>query len=84
MVVLGFSLTIKVKEAQLSVTVGAPDKFLGQTTGLLGVFNKDQSDDLTPANGGAPLNTNSSSEKTIFFEFGETCESTGEIIGGCI
>ena len=62
------------KESQLSVTVGAPDKFLGQTAGLLGVFNKDPLDDLTPANGAAPLNTNSSSEKTIFFEFGETCE----------
>ena len=53
----------------------APNK----TMGLLGVFNKDPSDDLTPANGGAPLNTNTSSEKTIYFQFGETCKSFSDL-----
>ena len=66
------------REGQLSSTVGAPSKFMDQTMGLLGVFNQDPSDDLTPANGGPPLNTNTSSEKTIFFEFGETCKSAAE------
>lgn len=59
--------------SQLAITVAAPDKFLNQTTGLLGVFNKDLSDDLTPANG-APALDKSATERKIFTDFGETCE----------
>ena len=61
-------------ESQLSVTVAAPDDYLNETKGLLGVFNKDPSDDLTPADGSTPLNISTATEKTIFFKFGETCK----------
>ncbi|KAK2167442.1 hypothetical protein NP493_1275g00055 [Ridgeia piscesae] len=67
----GFTITVALNESQLSITVAAPDSFLNDTKGLLGVFNKDPSDDLTPADGSAPLLTNAT-EKTIFYKFGET------------
>ncbi|KAK2167507.1 hypothetical protein NP493_1273g01022 [Ridgeia piscesae] len=67
----GFTITVALNESQLSITVAAPDNFLNDTKGLLGVFNKDPSDDLTPADGSAPLATNAT-EKTIFYKFGET------------
>ena len=69
----GFTITVALNESQLSITVAAPDNFLNDTKGLLGVFNKDPSDDLTPADGSAPLATNAT-EKTIFYKFGETCK----------
>ena len=69
----GFTITVGLNESQLSITVAAPDDYLNETKGLLGVFNKDPSDDLTPADGSTPLNI-SASEKTIFFKFGETCK----------
>ncbi|KAI0209335.1 hypothetical protein LSAT2_005978 [Lamellibrachia satsuma] len=68
----GFTITVGLNESQLSVTVAAPDDYLNETKGLLGVFNKDPSDDLTPADGSTPLNTSTATEKTIFFKFGET------------
>jgi len=69
----GFTITVALNESQLSITVAAPDNFLNDTKGLLGVFNKDPSDDLTPADGSAPLAKNAT-EKTIFYKFGETCK----------
>ena len=71
--VSGFALTVGLNASQLAITVAAPDKFLNKTTGLLGVFNKDLSDDLTPANG-APALDKSATERKIFTDFGETCE----------
>ncbi|KAI0230808.1 hypothetical protein LSAT2_018833 [Lamellibrachia satsuma] len=68
----GFTITVGLNESQLSVTVAAPDDYLNETKGLLGVFNKDPSDDLTPADGSTPLNISTATEKTIFFKFGET------------
>ncbi|KAI0235226.1 Mucin-like protein, partial [Lamellibrachia satsuma] len=67
----GFSLTIGVSAEQLDITVGASDKFKGSTKGLMGVFNDDPSDDLLPPGENAVPLSNSSSEKTIFTEFGE-------------
>ena len=72
-VLAGFTITVALNESQLSITVAAPDNFLNDTKGLLGVFNKDPSDDLTPADGSAPLATNAT-EKIIFYKFGETCK----------
>ena len=71
--VSGFALTVGLNASQLAITVAAPDKFLNKTAGLLGVFNKDPSDDLTPANG-APALDKSATERKIFTDFGETCE----------
>ena len=70
----GFSITVGLNQSQLSITVAAPDDYLNQTMGLLGVFNKDPSDDLTPASGSA-LNVSTATEKTIFYQFGETCKT---------
>ena len=72
-IVAGFSLTIGVSAEQLDITVGASDKFKGNTKGLMGVFNDDPSDDLLPPGENAVPLSNSSSEKTIFTEFGELC-----------
>ena len=60
---------------QLDVTVGAPDKYRGNTKGLMGVFNGDPTDDLLPPGEKAVPLSNSSLDKTIFTEFGEQCTS---------
>ncbi|KAK2175059.1 hypothetical protein NP493_751g01026 [Ridgeia piscesae] len=67
----GFSLTIGVSAEQLDITVGASDKFKNHTKGLMGVFNGDPMDDLLPPGENAVALSNSSSEKTIFYGFGE-------------
>ena len=69
----GFSLTIGVSAQQLDITVGASDKFKNHTKGLMGVFNDDPMDDLLPPGANAVALSNSSSEKTIFDQFGELC-----------
>ena len=45
---------------------------LGNTKGLLGVWNDIKTDDLMSANG--TTLDDSSSQQTIFYEFGETCK----------
>ena len=70
----GFTLTIGVSAQQLDITVGAPDKFKNHTSGLMGVFNGDPTDDLLPPGENAVALSNSSSEKTIFNDFGELCK----------
>ncbi|KAI0212706.1 Mucin-like protein [Lamellibrachia satsuma] len=67
----GISLTIGVSAEQLDITVGAPDTFKGKTKGLMGVFNGDATDDLLPPGENAVPLSNSSTEKTIFDDFGE-------------
>ena len=69
----GFLLTIGVSAQQLDITVGVSDKFRNNTKGLMGVFNDDPFDDLLPPGENAVALSNSSSEKTIFYEFGELC-----------
>ena len=59
---------------QLDITVGAPDDFKENTKGLMGVFNGDPTDDLQPPDENVLPLSNSSSEKTIFNEFGEKCK----------
>ena len=57
------------------VLVGLPVAFRGKTSGLMGNFNGDTSDDLTPK-GGEPIPLNSSLE-VIHEQFGITCEMIG-------
>ncbi|KAK2181108.1 hypothetical protein NP493_410g01020 [Ridgeia piscesae] len=67
----GFTLTIGVTSQQLDITVGASEQFKEQTKGLMGVFNGDPTDDLLPPGENARPLANSSSEKSIFEDFGE-------------
>ena len=55
------------------VIVSLPVAFRGKTSGLMGNFNGDTSDDLTPKGGGEPLPLDSSLE-VIHEQFGITCE----------
>ena len=55
------------------VIVSLPVVFRGKTSGLMGNFNGDTSDDLTPKGGGEPIPLNSSLE-VIHEQFGITCE----------
>ena len=52
--------------------VGLPERYKGTTSGLMGSYNGDISDDLTPR-GGPPIPLNSSLQ-TIHEELGLTCE----------
>ena len=67
---LGIGLSITMLN-QLDIIVNIPFEFLDNTKGLLGVYNSNSTDDLqTPT--GNTLSSNSS-EKTIYFDFGEKC-----------
>ena len=55
------------------VIVSLPVAFRGKTSGLMGNFNGNTSDDLTPNGGGEPIPLNSSLE-VIHKQFGITCE----------
>ena len=57
-----------------SVLVSLPrDSYYGQTNGLLGIYNGNQTDDLLPYNGDTALPLNSTMEE-IHFSFGITCK----------
>ena len=49
------------------------DNFPGDSEGLLGVWNDDETDDLLTANG--TTLTKSSPQEVIFHEFGESCNT---------
>ena len=70
--VAGFTTVIGISAGQLDITVGAPAEFINKTKGLLGVFNKDPSDDMLPADGGPAL-TGTPTEREIYTKFGQTC-----------
>ena len=55
----------------LSFTLWVPESFQGLTTGLLGNFNGDSSDDLSSSNM-TVLAANATDEQ--IYEFGESCE----------
>ena len=56
------------------LTVGLPTIFHNKTNGLMGVFNGDSSDDMTPRGSDDPLPLNSTLQ-TIHEKFGITCEA---------
>ena len=56
-----------------TVIISIPDSFKNKTSGLLGSFNDDQTDDLLPKNSATPLSLNSTLED-IHWNFGVTCE----------
>ena len=65
-------MTIELKTGILDITVVAPDSYPDQTMGLAGVMNGNITDDFLMPNGTTlPI---TSSERTIYFEFGEKCK----------
>jgi len=78
-VFVGFSLTVGLKAEQLDIIVAAPNTFKNKTLGLLGLFNDDFTDDLVTPSGERLPNT--STEKTIFYNFGELCKFEISVIG---
>ena len=68
-----------------STFISLPSTLRGLVQGLLGVFNGDQSDDLTPQGGGQPIPLNSTLQ-TIHNEFGLTCKCFAlllSMLNGC-
>ena len=64
-------MTVEITNNLLEITMGAPETFQNQTVGLAGVMNGDTSDDLTTPDG--TVIPTSSSERTIYYDFGEKC-----------
>ena len=56
-----------------AMIISLPESFENVTSGLLGSFNDDQTDDLLPKNSTTPLSLNSTLED-IHYNFGVTCE----------
>ena len=56
------------------ITVGLPKSFYNKTHGLMGIFNGDMDDDMTPRGGINPLPLDSTLQ-TIHESFGITCKS---------
>ena len=72
---LGWTFVVTLGVRMLTVQVGAPTDALEYTTkGLLGNLNNDPNDDFISRNN--TLYSNSSSEETLFHEFGQTCKQS--------
>lgn len=56
-----------------ALTVSLPNSFINRTRGLMGLFNGDKDDDLTPRNSDTPLPLNLSLEQ-IHKDFGISCK----------
>ena len=64
-------MTYTLKSGQIDVVISMPLSFQNQTSGLMGVFNNDQEDDLTSPDGAVlPVNA---TERDIYYQFGEKC-----------
>ena len=67
----GVGLTLKATEGAMSILLTAPESFLGQTQGLMGTWNDDESDDfLTPD--GHILSSDLTTEE-LHYQFGLPC-----------
>ena len=64
------SITVNISVGILHFTTSVPDKYKGQTQGLLGNYNGNKNDDLTNSSG---FIFDFENEMEIF-EFGESCE----------
>ena len=66
----GISITTNISVGILHYTIALPEEFKGQTSGLVGNFNDNTTDDLISVNGTLydPQN------ETEIYEFGESCE----------
>ena len=72
---LGWTFVVTLGARMLTVQVGAPtDALEYNTKGLLGNLNNDPNDDFISRNN--TLYANSSSEETLFHDFGQTCKQS--------
>ena len=70
----GIFVTLREANGFISMfTVSLPASFQGRTSGLMGNYNGDPSDDFLPRNGSTPLSVNASN-KEIHEQFGITCK----------
>ena len=65
-------LTAQVAQGMLAFDVIPPPAAHDKTQGLLGIFNADQLDDLTPRDG--QVLDEDATSSTIFRDFGVTCK----------
>ena len=73
---LGFTLTLSISVGQLNIVTSAVNSFKNFTSGLFGIFNSDTTDDLTTPNGTKlDTNLNITTERILYFNFGELCKS---------
>ena len=69
----GVSITINNTNGALSIVVIVPPSWKGQTKGLLGNFNGNQSDEFVPRGKTEPL-SGRISDRNLHWKFGQTCK----------
>ena len=57
----------------LQTTIFTPAQFFDDTSGMIGIYNGDQSDDLT-ARDNTRLDLATATEQDIYHQFGESCK----------
>ena len=70
---IGVGITITITEGALNFVLQIPASWQGRTTGLLGNYNGNKSDDYIPR-GRTRAVSDEESDRFIHFEFGLTCK----------
>ena len=73
------SVSVVVKKGLLTVVFAGPEELMGETRGLLGVWDDDLDNDLTARNG--TVLPSDSSDRTIHNVFGLSCKAFGLCCG---
>ena len=74
MPVIGFGITISSAEGAISFVLQVPATWQGHTTGLLGNYNGNKSDDFVPRGSKAAI-SDGESDRNIHFHFAQTCKT---------
>ena len=74
MLYTGATLRYEVRAGQLDLTNQLDHMLRNRTQGLLGNYNGDMSDDLTPRGSTQPLDADTATLEEIHYQFGETCQ----------
>ena len=69
----GISVRVEAKKGLLTVVFAGPMDLMGQTRGLMGVWDEDSTNDFTAQNG--TVLPPDSSDRTIHFDFGLSCKT---------
>ena len=69
----GISVRVEAQKEILSFVFGGPMDLMGQTRGLMGVWDEDSTNDFTARNG--TVLPPDSSDRTIHFDFGLSCKT---------